>query len=76
MTGDIREALRERNKAERLCAELVGVLLPFVEVCLKDIGDDEADSDLFQVNRNNRAPKLTVGDFRRAAALFERASEK
>lgn len=49
-------------------------LQPFANVYQHDIGSDEADGDLFQVINNNRAPKLTVEDFRRAYnACWERS---
>lgn len=51
--------------------DLREALRPFAKVFEHDIGSDEADADLFQVINNNRAPKLTVGDFRLAyGALF------
>lgn len=47
--------------------DLVEALRPFAKVYELDISTEEADADLFQVMRqHNRAPKLTVGDFRRA----------
>ena len=58
-TQAIRELVDDRN-------EMVKALRPFAEVYRHDIGTDETDADLFQVNNNNRAPKLTVGDFKRA----------
>jgi hypothetical protein len=44
-------------------------LEPFAKVLEHDIGEDEADADRFQPMRTpyNRAPLLTVGDFRAAA---------
>lgn len=53
--------------------DLLQALLPFAKVYEKDISVDEDDADLFQVMlSHNRAPKLTVGDFRRAfQAVFE-----
>lgn len=52
---------------------LADALRPFAKVYDLDISLDEDETDLFQVMReNNRAPKLTVGDFRRAfEALLE-----
>lgn len=48
-------------------------LEPFVLVEERDIGEDETDVDLFKpMLSNNSAPRLVVGDFRRArAALTE-----
>ncbi len=47
--------------------DLLEALRPFALVCEKDISVHEDDADLFQVmHAHNRAPKLTVGDFRRA----------
>lgn len=55
-------------------ADLVGavkVLKPFAEVAAQDIGDDEADSDIFKpMTRHNHAPLLTVGDLRAAMLLL------
>ena len=52
--------------------ELVKALSPFAAVAEHDIGDDETDADRFQPIRSeyNRAPKLTVGDLRRALAVL------
>lgn len=42
-------------------------LAPFDAVAERDIGDDETDADFFRpMSNHNRAPRLTVGDFRRA----------
>lgn len=45
-------------------------LRPFAAVAAADIGSDEADGDLFSPINHNRAPRLTVGDFRRALAAL------
>ncbi|NTG01846.1 hypothetical protein G6L30_17150 [Agrobacterium rhizogenes] len=46
---------------------LLEALRPFALVYEKDISVHEDDADLFQVmHAHNRAPKLTVGDFRKA----------
>lgn len=48
-------------------AELMRALEPFALVAQHDIGEDEADHDLHRhMDKHNRAPRLTVGDFRRA----------
>lgn len=49
-------------------------LRPFALVAEHDIGSDEDDADLFQVmSVHNHAPKLTVGDLRRALAAYVKA---
>jgi hypothetical protein len=54
--------------------ELLEALAPFAAVAEHDIGDDEADAELFQLmGKYNRAPKLTVSDFRRALAIIAKA---
>lgn len=45
-------------------------LRPFAAVAAVDIGSDEADGDLFSPINHNHAPRLTVGDFRRALAAL------
>lgn len=71
--GDVTYTLRgikEARHADMLlidaAPDFFEALVPFAKVFEHDIGSDEADADLFQVINNNRAPKLTVGDFRRA----------
>lgn len=62
-------ALDECEANARLVAaapRLIAAIMPFAAVFEKDIGVTEDDADLFQVNSNNLAPKLTVGDFRKA----------
>lgn len=48
--------------------EAIEALAPFAAVAEHDIGNDEDDSDWFRPmdGRNNRAPRLQVGDLRRA----------
>lgn len=46
-------------------------LEPFANVAEHDIGHDEADTDVFRpMNLFNRAPKIKVGDLRRARAAL------
>ena len=46
---------------------------PYADVAERDIGDDEADADIFRpMTRYNRAGRITVGDLRRSRALLER----
>ncbi|MGY4333221.1 hypothetical protein ACVWWG_007638 [Bradyrhizobium sp. LB7.2] len=45
-------------------------LRPFAAVAAVDIGSDEADGDLFSPINDHNAPRLTVGDFRRALAAL------
>jgi hypothetical protein len=45
-------------------------LEPFAAVAEHDIGEGEADIDLFRPMNHNRAPLLTVGDLRRALAAL------
>ena len=45
---------------------------PFAAVAEHDIGDDETDGEVFRpMQFVNRAPKLTVGDLRRARAALQ-----
>lgn len=63
-----------REKAEAQAAELARyreALGPFAAVAEHDIGDDETDGEAFRpMQFLNRAPKLTVGDLRRARAAL------
>lgn len=60
-------------KLEADMAVLVEALKPFVAVVTEDVGDDEADCDQFRpMTRYNRAPALTVGDFRNAREALTR----
>lgn len=45
---------------------LVEALRPFALVAEHDIGEDESDFDLFKSLSYNHAPRITVGDIRRA----------
>jgi hypothetical protein len=46
-------------------------LWPFAKVAEKDIGETEHEADLFvPAHAHNRAPRLVVGDFRRAHAVL------
>jgi hypothetical protein len=45
-------------------------LRPFAAVAAVDIGSDEADGDMFSSINHHNAPRLTVGDFRRALAAL------
>lgn len=56
--------------------EVLKALEPFARVAEHDIGESEADSDFFMPMKTyNRAPLLTVGDFRNALALRAKAEE-
>ena len=63
-----------RVQAEAQAAELARyreALGPFAAVAEHDIGDDETDGEAFRpMQFLNRAPKLTVGDLRRARAAL------
>ena len=83
---DVTDARRDRNLTnaalKETCADLSALrsrvetleaaLMPFVEVEKHDIGSDETDEDQFQPSQwnYNKAPKLTIGDFRRARAAL------
>ncbi len=53
-------------------------LRPFARVAEVDIGVDETDDDIFQQSNPNyaKAPRVKVGDFRRAAAILARIAER
>lgn len=53
--------------AEARISSLTEALEPFAATAEVDIGESETDEDIFQQASHNRAPKITVGDFRRAA---------
>lgn len=55
--------------------DLVEALRPFAECAEQDIGESESDADTFRNSTHNRAPKITVGDLRRARAAFAKATE-
>lgn len=60
----------ERDALLSRVERLEKALKPFAAIAEHDIGDDETDADRYQImQRHNRAPHLTVGDFR--AALKE-----
>lgn len=60
-----------REAAEAEAARLREALEPFVAVVENDIGENEEDADLFRpMNAYNRAPRLTVGHFRKARAAL------
>lgn len=66
----VAETARLRGRVK----EMEEALAPFASVAEHDIGDDETDADQFRPIQSNynRAPKLTVGDLRRAAAICSR----
>lgn len=76
-----REACRAHGekaaRAERALADAVAVLEPFADVAEQDIGRDESNADFFRpMNpRYAKAPAITVGDMRRAAATIRARSE-
>jgi hypothetical protein len=51
-------------------------LEPFAAVAEHDIGEGEADIDLFRPMNHNRAPLLTVGDLRRARAALAKLEQQ
>jgi hypothetical protein len=62
------------SRASSLEAQLAGAkeaLEPFAQTAEHDIGSDETEADIFQQCQHNRAPKITVGHFRRARAVYE-----
>lgn len=71
--------LAEARKAEAMqqeIAELREALRPFASVAEHDIGNDETDEELFRpMNSHNRAPRLTVGDIRRALLALAQSDE-
>jgi hypothetical protein len=65
----------ELDKAFPAYDEVLKALEPFALVAEHDIGDGEMDSDWFTVMTTyNEAPRLTVGDFRRALAVIAKAT--
>jgi hypothetical protein len=58
--------------------DLHKALEPFAAVATSDIGQDETDADIFQPMNSgyNKAPRITVGDMRRAASMVTRPHEK
>ena len=68
LAEDMADAL-EAQAAE--LARMREALGPFAAVAEHDIGDDETDGEAFRpMQFVNRAPKLTVGDLRRARAAL------
>lgn len=69
LEGHLSAAIDDYNDALK-------ALEPFSRVAEHDIGESEADSDFFMPMKTyNRAPLLTVGDFRNALALRAKAEE-
>jgi len=57
---------------ERERDEALEALRPFALVAEHDIGSDETDADIFQQpGHYHRAPRITVGDMRRARSVLE-----
>jgi len=57
-------------------AKLRDALEPFAKVAEHDIGESETDDDLFRpMMQHNRAPRLTVGDMRKALAALAGGSD-
>lgn len=52
--------------------ELEEALRPFAATAGVDIGSTETDEDTFQPLHHNRAPTITVGDFRRALSALSK----
>lgn len=72
------EALKTERDALRSHVEIMReALRPFANVAKCDIGIDESDSDLFRpMSSHNIAPRLQVGDLRRARAALGAAEEE
>lgn len=72
------EKMVGRTQAGRAMVEafpdLLEALRPFAECAAHDIGESEDDADTFRNCEHNRAPKITVGDLRRARATLAKAS--
>lgn len=71
----VRSALLQADASERQADSielLIRALEPFAKIAGHDIGEDEADTDLFRpMSRFNRVPPLTVGDLRRAYSILQ-----
>lgn len=68
MPDEKRRLIDAEEDIERLRAALE----PFALVAEHDIGESETDEDFFSpMKTNNRAPRLTVGDLRRARDTLE-----
>ena len=77
--GSLYSETLDRHKYD-LAAEVIELreaLGPFAKVAEHDIGYDETDTDLFRpMKLFNRAPRIRVGDLRRArAALNHKETE-
>jgi hypothetical protein len=68
----VRKECREGLEAAGV-AELIEALAPFAMVAERDIGSDETDEDIYRPANFNHAPKLTVGDIRRALIAHAKA---
>jgi hypothetical protein len=70
------DVVRDMDALQALVDRYEKALRPFAEVAQCDIGEDEADADLFKPmsERNARAPLLKVGDLRRAAFSIDDAA--
>ena len=77
MTGGVPEWLADnwalREEAAAVIADLHAALEPFVTVLENDIGQDETDEDKYTPISHNRAPHITVGHLRAAAAAIAKA---
>lgn len=69
-------AINTMIEARDALKEAYDALDPFAEVAEQDIGSDESNADFFRpMNpRVARAPAITVGDMRRAAAIRARSN--
>lgn len=73
--GSEDDAVAEANSQLTAAApELLDALRPFAECAEHDIGQSEDDADTFRNSTHNRAPKITVGDLRRARAAIAKAT--
>lgn len=64
------------SQSERI-AVLEAALRPFAKAAEHDIGSTETDADIFQqMGQYNRAPKITVGDMRRARSALAPLGEE
>lgn len=64
------------SQSERI-AVLEAALRPFAKAAEHDIGSTETDADIFQqMGEYNRAPKITVGDMRRARSALAPLGEE
>lgn len=71
----VKELIDEITRLRAENAEMLGALAPFAAVAEHDIGADETDDDLFRPMANhNRAPRIVVGDLRRARSALSNAT--